>query len=646
MGDALFGYDMVLQVTQNEINSQFSRLMQQGYIRSLLKTNGLATAGGAFGGGAMTLTSYLRGYIAAPSVAQPMVILASGDNPQQCLFQFALQSQPLTQTVMEQLGFTQAQVDAAFASPQPGPDNSQYGLLVNHEDIAFGSNGEAQTLPNQTVYYWLKRTSVTVGTTTTYSNYLVPGLFYMSGGLYPTLVDLSGLPLRFTVNLDSIPTTPQGIAELVDKGIMPPQVLDTINGSGFNSAYFSLKQLFLNFDTTDFTQWSTTAPPTSTAVTGASIDTASNTFSVSTTTLAQLVGDPGFLTEVSVALQYAFGVGATYDGNPSSTPYIIGVTVTSSNPAQTDPDSTPLLVPTSVGFSSLRNTADSGLSVLNYQVMGGGNANPIQPAPSVGTNFVTSNDYSGELLFSEDVFFRPEIFNPLVQALTSVHAPPASWRQNGMTFTYQTSYEWLVRSTPPPDNRVKTGTYMKVTQKESPNYTIAVSGNTVNVSGSLSITQKLAATLEVLSIEIPLVWSVTCQTSFSQALTLAVGGNGYDLVVNHSQATFSKPVNGPLESNNWEAGLSSFVVQTAWAIIDQLFPTSKLIQELNPARYTVDVVHAQINNTFNKLNSQLNKGLTGGATGNFISPTGAVFLLNAPRFNDALALQMDVTYGV
>ncbi|WP_163780250.1 hypothetical protein [Myxococcus vastator] len=646
MGDALFGYDMVLQVTQNEINSQFSRLMQQGYIDSLLKTNGMAAAGGAFGGGAMTLTSYLRGYVAQPTVAQPMVILASGDSSQQCLFQFALQSQQLTQTVMDQLGFTQDQVDAAFAHPQPGPNNSQYGLLVNQEDVEYESNGSSQTSSNQTVYYWLQRTSVTVGTTTTYTNYLVPTLFYMSGGAYPTLVDLTGLPLRFTVKLDLIPTTPQGITDLVNEGIMPPQVLDTISGNGFDSAYFSLQQLFLNFDTTDFTQWSTTAPPSSTSVTGASVNTASNTFSISTTTLAQLEEDPGFLTEVSIALQYAFGVGSNYDGNPASTPYIIGVTATSTNPAQTAPSSTPILVPTSVGFSSLLNTADSGLSVLNYQVMGGGNTNPNQPAPSVGTNFVTTNNYSGELLFSEATFFTPELFNPLVVALTSEHAPTPSWRQSGTNFTYQTTYSWTVSSTPPPDNWLKTGTYQVVTQKESPNYTIAVSGNTVNVTGSLSITQQLSATLEVFSIEIPIVWSVTCSSTFSQVLTLAVGGNGYDLVVNQSQATFSEPVNGPIESNNWEAGLSSFVIEAALAAISLLFPTPTLMQMLNPASYMTKTVHSNIGNAFNQLSAQLNKDLTGSATSNFISPTGDVFLLNAPRFNDTLDLQMDVTYSV
>lgn len=646
MGDALFGYDMVLQVTQNEINSQFSRLMQQGYIDSLLKTNGMAAAGGAFGGGAMTLTSYLRGYIAAPTVGQPMVILASGSNPQQCLFQFALQRQQLTQTVMDQLGFTQDQVDAAFSHPQPGPDNSQYGLLVNQEDIEYESNGASQTLSAQTVYYWLRRTAVTVGTTTTYTNYLVPALFYMSGGAYPTLVDLTGLPVRFTVNLDAIPTTPQGITALVNEGIMPPQVLDTLNGNGFDGAYFSLQQLFLNFDTTDFTQWSTTAPPTSTSVSGASINTATNTFSVSTTTLAKLEEDPSFLTEVSVALQYAFGVGSTYDGNPASTPYIIGVTVTSTNPAQTDPNSTPILVPTSVGFSSLLNAADSGLSVLNYQVMGGGSTNPTQPAPSVGTSFVTTNDYSGELLFSQATFFTPEVFNPLVKALTSEHAPTPNWQQSGTKFTYQTTYSWTVSSTPPPDNWLKTGTYQVVTQKESPNYTISVSGNTVNVSGSLSITQQLSATLEVLSIEIPVVWSVTCSSTFSQVLTLAVGGNGYDLVVNQSQATFTEPVNGSIESNNWEAGLSSFVIDAALVAINLLFPTPMLLKMLNPATYMTKTVHSIIGAAFNQLGAQLNEDLTGSATGNFISPTGDVFLLNGPRFNDTLDLQMDVTYSV
>ncbi|MES2940361.1 MAG: hypothetical protein V4864_21960 [Pseudomonadota bacterium] len=646
MADALFGYDMVLQITQNEINSQFSLLMQQGYIDSLLTTNALSAAGGAFGGGQMELSSYLRGYIAQPTAAQPMVILANGGNPEQCMFQFALQSQQLTDTVMTALGFTQDQVNAAFAQPQPGPDNSQYGLLVNQEDIAYESNGVAETLANQTVYYWLQRTALTVGTSTTYTNYLVPALFYMSGGDYPTLVDLTGLPLRFTVDLGAIPTTPDGITALVNAGVMPPQVLDTITGNGFNSAYFSLQQLFLNFDTTDFTQWSTTAPPSSTMVSGASIDTATGTFSISTVALSQLEEDPSFLTEVSVALQYAFGVGSTYDNNPASTPYIIGITATSTNPAQSNPDDVAILVPTSVGFTALLDSADSGLSVLNYQVMGGGTSNPTQPAPAVATNFVTSNDYSGELLFSEATFFTPQIFNPLVVALTSDHAPTPNWQQSGSTFTYNTNYSWTISSTPPPDNWLKTGTYQVVTQEENPNYKIVVAGSTVTASGTLTVTQQLAATLVVLSINIPVVWSVTCSSTFSQVLTMEVTGNGSELSVNQPNATFTEPVNGPVVANNWEAGLSSFVIDAAEAIIDLLFPMSFLMKSLDPSTYMTQTAHTSIDNAFNQLNRQLNTNLTGGATGNFIAPTGTVFLLNAPRFNNTLDLQMDVTYSV
>ncbi len=647
MADALFGYDMVLQVTQNEINSQFSLLMQQGYIDSLLKTNALSASGGAFGGGQLALSSYLRGYVAQPTVAQPMVILADGGSSQQCMFQFALQGQQLTDTVMTALGFTQQQVTDAFAHPQPGPDNSQYGLLVNQEDIAYENGGVPATLPDQTVYYWLQRTSVTVGTSTTYTNYLVPALFYFSGGEYPTLVDLAGLPLRFTVNLDSIPTTPAGITALVNAGVMPPQVLDTITDNSFNSAYFSLQQLFLNFDTTDFTQWSTTAPPSSTMVSGASINTASGTFSISTMPLSQLEEDPSFLTEVSVALQYAFGVGSTYDGNPASTPYIIGITATSTNPAQSNPGDVAILVPTSVAFTALLDAADGGLSVLNYQTMGGGTSNPTQPPPPVATNFVTTNNYSGELLFSEATFFTPQIFNPLVAALTSENAPTPSWQQNGLTFTYATNYSWTVSSTPPPDNWLKTGSYQVVTQKENPNYKIVVSGSTVTASGTLTITQQLAVTVQVFGfIDVPIVWSVTCSSTFSQVLTMQVTGNGYELAVDQPNATFSTPQNGAVEANNWEAGLSSAVIDAVLAIIDLLFPMPALMKMLDPATYMTQTAHTNIDNAFSQLNSQLNKNLTGGATGNFISPTGSVFLLNAPRFNNTLDLQMDVTYSV
>jgi thiamine pyrophosphokinase len=42
----------------------------------------------------------------------------------------------------------------------------------------------------------------------------------------------------------------------------------------------------------------------------------------------------------------------------------------------------------------------------------------------------------------------------------------------------------------------------------------------------------------------------------------------------------------------------------------------------------------------------LNQNIAAGLKNNFISPTGLVFSLNAPRYNDEFDLQMDVTYRV
>ncbi|RKH42279.1 hypothetical protein D7X12_16170 [Corallococcus sicarius] len=42
----------------------------------------------------------------------------------------------------------------------------------------------------------------------------------------------------------------------------------------------------------------------------------------------------------------------------------------------------------------------------------------------------------------------------------------------------------------------------------------------------------------------------------------------------------------------------------------------------------------------------MNANLTASMVSNFISPTGGVFFLNAPRFNSDLDLLMDVTYRV
>lgn len=630
----LYGYDMVLQITQNEINSQFSHLLSSGYISPMLKTNSVSQSGGSFGGGEWTLSTYLRGYMAPPTVT-----LAEAGSPTTCLFQFTMQKQTMTQAIMEAAGITQSQVDSAFASPQSGPDGSEYGLLVNYESVTYTQGGVTSTLTDQTVYYWLQKTTTTIGTTTTSTYYLIPALFYTDGA--PTLVDLEGLPIQFEVDLAMIPTTPAAISAAVAAGIMPPEVSTTITDNSFDSQYFSLQQLFLNFDTTNFAQWSTPVPPSTTIVTGASVDTVNNTFSVSTEPLSELNSSGTWLSSISIALQLAFGV--TGD-NPAATPYLIGISATSTSPANSNSQSPPILVPTSVGFSSLLNSTDAGLSVLNYQVMGGGGTNPTSPAPNVATNYVTTNDYSGELLFSEASFFTPQVYNPLVAALKGEHAPAPDWVQDGSTFIYQTSYTWTVSSTPPPSGWSGVfGSSQTVTQTENPSYKIVVDGSAVTASGTLSITQNLTTTLVVLYIPINIAWSMTCSSTFTQTLTMEVKDND-ELDVVRTVNQFSEPTNGPLVPNNWEAGLSSFIIGIVDSIISILFPISLLTTLLNPQSWMSNNVKTSIDSSIDSLATQLNSNLTASTTSNFISPTGSVFFLNNPRFNTDFDLQMDVTY--
>ncbi|HWL86116.1 MAG TPA: hypothetical protein VNO21_09960, partial [Polyangiaceae bacterium] len=68
MDNLMAGYDMILSISQNEVNSQFERLVRSGYIQTEIASNGV-TIGGILGGNKPKLTSYLRGAVSAPRVA-------------------------------------------------------------------------------------------------------------------------------------------------------------------------------------------------------------------------------------------------------------------------------------------------------------------------------------------------------------------------------------------------------------------------------------------------------------------------------------------------------------------------------------------------------------------------------------------------
>jgi hypothetical protein len=106
----LAGYDMVVAITQNEINSQFQRLFGQ-IIQPEISANGLSS--NSFLGGGVQLSSWLRGFINAPQVK-----LSTVSDPLQVLFYFTFQNQNVTAA---SLGVQSSDLDAAFAKSPEGP---------------------------------------------------------------------------------------------------------------------------------------------------------------------------------------------------------------------------------------------------------------------------------------------------------------------------------------------------------------------------------------------------------------------------------------------------------------------------------------------------------------------------------------------
>jgi hypothetical protein len=480
MTSLMVGYDMILSIGQNEVNSQFERLARSGYIEKEIASNGIIS-GGPFGGGDPKLGSYLRGGVTPPKVA-----FGTKNSVEEVEFSFTFVARELTSH--DDATWSPADLEGAFDARRGATDTD--ALLLRLEDLATHDpkTGQKTVLPKQAVYYWIRRKAIQVGTTKSIRYAIVPALYYAASGR-DGLLSLEGLELKFTVQLQKIPATAEDFAEGVKSGRVPPEVLKAITDHRFNENIFSIEQLFLNFDTVDFTQWDLRDPAKGLGATISAISVRDDgTYAVQTgIDLGGLIqGDPEFSTELSNNLQYVFG---TQDKNPAGrTPYILGVSVSQPNPG---PAVTANLVPAWIGYSTNPNPTSQGLSTVNYEVLGGADVekrlprNPDHTIRHLATPLLTSNDYSGALLFSREVLFDALVLAPTQAALRT----GAPWTQDGMLFsspTHQTTHRDHERDVTDTVVAGKWGYEADVYQEDKHTYTIRIGCGSSGTSRSRS----------------------------------------------------------------------------------------------------------------------------------------------------------------
>ncbi len=627
MGSLLVGYDMIIAISQNEVNSQFERLARGGYIASLLESNGVS-AGGLLGGHPR-LNTYLRGGVSAPRVT-----FGKRNNAQEVEFSFTFAARD--EAPGPNGDFTPAELEAAFDPTRGATDTD--GLLARSEDIRTRDpkTGEPTVLAGQRILYWLRRRTVRVGTTSTRDYSLVPAIYLVADG-QPVLVSLEGLELRFAVQLNKIPATAQDFAAGVKAQQIPKEVLGAITDHKFDAGIFSLEQLFLDFDSVDFTQWDLKDPARGLGTTVALAvpnDDGKYAFRLDVPLADLTEQDPQFSIELSANLQDIFGVQGK---NPAgSTPYILGVTVAQTKPAD---GPAPNLVPTWIGYSSNPNAQDPGLSTVNYEVLGGENPerrvprNPDNSVRHLATALVSSNDFSGTLLFARSAFFDPLVRTPVETAL----ATGASWQQAGTNFASNFHEKKNIdHERDVTDTKIfgKYGYNADVTQEDTHAYTLKVDGSRVTVRVDLHRRVRLEAKLYVSYGDLDFWW----QRDFTGS-TEAV----FEAYVDTDQQIRFKVTPPPDIRINMTEDKNS-LSDAADKFLGALETIA--MRNFNPAAETLGDLAARAVANFRQHADALQALAVRSSHTHFISPTGQVFLLNCPRYDGELNLMTDVTYSV
>lgn len=638
MSSTLAGFDMVLAISQDEVNAQFNRMASgpQPVIDTFVSANGLNVA---LGGASYYLSTYLRGAISSPTV--DFTDPAAPDSHDHVFFEFTFERRTLSQADLDALGIDTSTLihPVQVTEPAAGQGDPQVvtltdqGVALVMESIPI-TDEPGQSAPNQAVYYWLHATG-TIGTQTTWE--LVPVTYYFTQNVY-ALVDLTGLTVRFKVNLAMLPTTPEALQALVDDGLLDPSVLSAVDSNGFDQDIFSLQQLFLDFDTVDFTQWALTAPTMDATVSTLAIPTVpGQPIQLFSETLSDLVDNSlDFRTAFSSALQYAFGMNG--ENTAGATPYIIGINATSNDPAQSNPDDAPSLVPTWIGYGAIANPDKAGWSTINYQVLGGTDPEARVPRNGDGsmvyitTPLVSSDSFSGSLGFSADTFFTPFVLEPIQQSIPI----SGTWTRSGNTFSISDAPSGATTLYDSGDTLVKwgEGEHAIVTENHDYQCTMTVDGDTISLSGSMYQRQDIKIYLVVATLDtICFHWWYWTTITFSQQITMSIDSDN-QLVF--QLGAIEQTEDGPHDDENFGGSMVDAV--------SSLFST--IFNDLPSVSDTMNAMMQGLSSGLSQRINHMNSNLTGAMASNFISPTGDVFFMNAPRFDDQLELFMDVTYRV
>ncbi|WP_394828165.1 hypothetical protein [Pendulispora albinea] len=640
MDNVMVGYDMILSIGQDEINSQFERLARAGFIVSKVASNGVIV-GGILGGNTPKLISYLRGW-----VHPPQVTFGKRNDTQEVEFAFSFIAHDVQPNDPE--GWTSAELEAAFAAQSATATDA---VLERREDIPV--RDPVSTLSKQRIRYWLRRHTVTLGTTKVQRYAIVPAISYTSSASErPILLSLEGLELRFAVQLNQIPVTAKDFEAGVAQGRVPPEVLKAVTDHAFNEDVFGLQQLFLDFDTVDFTQWDLRDPADALGSTVSLVvfgDGGSYTVDTGVSLKVLMQQDPQFSVELSTNLQDVFGF---QDKNPGGrTPYILGVavaqpkgqvaTVVSGTGAALENNAQASLVPMWIGYSSTPNPTNDGWSTINYEVLGGRDPNFEKRIPRnadksvrhLTTPLISSNDFSGVLLFARSVFFDPLLFGPVQSAL----ATGAPWTQDGMTFT--SVFDDAKKLDHEDDTwgvwKAKIGYKADITQTDHHTYTIRVAGNRVTVSIDLHRHVELTAKLYLgIDDDLKFSWTRDFRGSSEAVLETYVDQN------EHLHFKVTPPPDLRITCSEKKDSLA----HVADKIIDGLEKFA--MRSFNPASETLNELAAAAVTNFRSHADALKQLVLRSSHTHFISPTGQIFFLNNPHYDDDLNLQMDVTYDV
>lgn len=629
MENLLSNYDLVVAISQNEINSQFNRLFMNGFIKPRIVAN--AVSKGIFGDDdPLKLSSYIRGYINAPQVE-----LTFDAGTSQVLFDFSFNQKSFSlDQIVAALGVTDDTLKTAFKN---SPDKKTGLLKINEDIVYFDESRKNKVLNTQSVYYWLEENEGEGNRVTKKTYSIIPVLCYIDPGSgHKVLASLNQLKISFLVRLNHMDTTVAQIKKDIENGILPKEFEPSINKSGFTDQAFSIKQLFLDFDAVDYNQLNLNDPSASLGHMLNFIKIKDdNNFIIKSLSLSDVIeGDSNFLMEFKGHVENAF----------KGQNLLIGVSGTSKDAQKTKPDVPPTLVPTYISFAATLNQDNKGLSAINYQVLCGDNSDQRIPKHSdqtvvnISNNFIVDNNFSGEILFSSAAFFYPLIYTPVTSSINT----GAPWSANGNGRTWLTNYDPGEITIHSSDNTtLGTGMAARVLSREVRAASIVLQDNEVLINGKASKEISIVITIVNLIKDIQFTWKKKSSVTWSDTISMAVD-NGSQLSFTHTPA-FPFPITTPTETDFGAkaVGLVQDIIKTVLEIFSPL--EAKYFKTMED---DMTAMGQELQKQLQNMETSTKSDLLGGTKNNFISPTGKLMFLNNPRFNTELDLQMDITYSV